>query len=421
MNDDWLDKIRDTMSDLELDEPEGLWAAIEGKRRDGAVAPRRSRRKALFAWVGRTAAIVAVMAAIYAVIYSLAGKAVLNEEQRLSETQTPEQRPHAAGVLYIAEAPSDIFVVKGSADSPGCRPGPVQHGDSAGVIAVNHGSPSKDSSVAAASDNSADTVKQMRNHVTMPVMGSGGHIASLAPVSTGRGKISFSMFASGGTGYSACGRSMGDVSVAGMGPGNSEWADDPLLGILLFNQGRETGTEITHRLPVRVGMSLRYDFNDRLGLESGISYTNLASDIKEGSERHYMAGEQNLHYIGVPLNVIYRILSWSRLDLYASGGVLVEKCVSAKLEKEYILDRQKRGSVKEDLHDKPVQWSVNASVGLQFNISKSVGLYAEPGMAYYFNDGSPIKTIYKEKPFNFNVNFGIRFTIPSRRGASPRY
>ena len=30
---------------------------------------------------------------------------------------------------------------------------------------------------------------------------------------------------------------------------------------------------------------------------------------------------------------------------------------------------------------------------------------------YFFNDGSSISTIYKERPFNFNFEFGLRFTF----------
>lgn len=40
-----------------------------------------------------------------------------------------------------------------------------------------------------------------------------------------------------------------------------------------------------------------------------------------------------------------------------------------------------------------------------------VGVYVEPGLSYYFDDGTDIKTIYKDKPLNLNLNFELRFTI----------
>jgi len=45
------------------------------------------------------------------------------------------------------------------------------------------------------------------------------------------------------------------------------------------------------------------------------------------------------------------------------------------------------------------------------NFTKHLGLYAEPGIAYYFDDGSQIETIRKEHPFNFNLQFGLRFSF----------
>ena len=46
----------------------------------------------------------------------------------------------------------------------------------------------------------------------------------------------------------------------------------------------------------------------------------------------------------------------------------------------------------------------------QINATKRLGIYVEPGVAYYFNDGSDIQTIRKENPFNFNIQAGVRLT-----------
>ena len=59
----------------------------------------------------------------------------------------------------------------------------------------------------------------------------------------------------------------------------------------------------------------------------------------------------------------------------------------------------------------PLQWSVSAAAGAQVNFTKHLGLYAEPGIAYYFDDGSQIESIRIEHPFNFNLQFGLRFSF----------
>lgn len=199
--------------------------------------------------------------------------------------------------------------------------------------------------------------------------------------------------------------------VEAVGPDDVMWADNPQLGIGIFNQGKSVKTEYKHRLPVRVGLNVAYRLTDRLSVESGVSYTRLSSDMKDGTKDNYSSGSQKLDYIGVPLNVKYRALGYRRLSVYASAGLLTEKCVSGKTTHEYVISGEKKKHETEDVVAKPWQLSVNAALGAQFDVLRNVGVYVEPGVSYYFDDRSPLSTIYKEKPLNFNLNMGVRYTI----------
>ena len=199
--------------------------------------------------------------------------------------------------------------------------------------------------------------------------------------------------------------------VEAVGPDNVIWADNPQLGIGIFNQGKSVKTEYKHRLPVRVGLNVAYRLTDRLSVESGVSYTRLSSDMKDGTKDNYSSGSQKLDYIGVPLNVKYRAFGYRRLSVYASAGLLTEKCVSGKTTHEYVISGEKKKHEAEDVAAKPWQLSVNAALGAQFDVLRNVGVYVEPGVSYYFDDRSTLSTIYKEKPLNFNLNLGVRYTI----------
>ena len=199
--------------------------------------------------------------------------------------------------------------------------------------------------------------------------------------------------------------------VEAVGPDDVMWADNPQLGIGIFNQGKSVKTEYKHRLPVRVGLNVAYRLTDRLSVESGVSYTRLSSDKKDGTKDNYSSGSQKLDYIGVPLNVKYRAFGYRRLSVYASAGLLTEKCVSGKATHEYVISGEKKKHEAEDVAAKPWQLSVNAALGAQFDVLRNVGVYVEPGVSYYFDDRSPLSTIYKEKPLNFNLNLGVRYTI----------
>lgn len=199
--------------------------------------------------------------------------------------------------------------------------------------------------------------------------------------------------------------------VEAVGPDDVIWADNPQLGIGIFNQGKSVKTEYKHRLPVSVGLNVAYRLTDRLSVESGVSYTRLSSDMKDGTKDNYSSGSQKLDYIGVPLNVKYRAFGYRRLSVYASAGLLTEKCVSGKTTHEYVISGEKKKHEAEDVAAKPWQLSVNAALGVQFDVLRNVGVYVEPGVSYYFDDRSPLSTIYKEKPLNFNLNLGVRYTI----------
>ena len=44
-------------------------------------------------------------------------------------------------------------------------------------------------------------------------------------------------------------------------------------------------------------------------------------------------------------------------------------------------------------------------------LSELLGIYAEPGFSYYFDNGSFVETVYRERPFNFSLSLGLRFNL----------
>ena len=146
---------------------------------------------------------------------------------------------------------------------------------------------------------------------------------------------------------------------------------------------------VDHRQPVRFGLSLRYRLDDRWSVESGLSYTRLSSDITTIVEDKATVTEQRLNYIGLPLNISYDLWKNRRFGLYVSAGGMIEK----------------------SLDTSPWQFSLNGAAGAEYKLSSYFSLYAEPGIGYYFKDGSGTPTIYKDHPLNFNLSFGLRLNL----------
>lgn len=166
-------------------------------------------------------------------------------------------------------------------------------------------------------------------------------------------------------------------------------------GMPYVHQRGDIPVSADHRQPVSVGFSVRKELGKGFSLETGLMYTYLSSDV-------YMSGSQNkraqkLHYIGIPLRANWNFVDTRRFIVYLSAGGAVEKCVYGKL-----------GHEKQTV--KPVQWSVLGAVGAQYNLSRRWGLYVEPGVSYYFDDGSPVQTIRKERPCSFTIQAGLRLS-----------
>ena len=196
----------------------------------------------------------------------------------------------------------------------------------------------------------------------------------------------------GGTQY------LSRVSMAAVSNGLMNIPEDKTLvfedGIPYLRQAKQV-IDIKHHQPISVGVSVRKSLGKGFSVESGLTYTLLSSDVKLADGNQEV--EQKLHYVGIPLRANWNFLDKKLVTLYVSGGGMIEKCVYGKL-----------GSEKETV--KPLQFSVSGAVGVQLNATKRIGIYMEPGVAYFFDDGSSVQTIRKENPFNFNIQAGIRFT-----------
>lgn len=146
---------------------------------------------------------------------------------------------------------------------------------------------------------------------------------------------------------------------------------------------------IHHHQPIRFGLSLRYRFNNHWSIESGLSYTRLSSDISTTTNGKTTVTEQHLNYIGLPLNISYDLWKNNHFGMYVTTGGMIEK----------------------SLDTSPWQFSLNGAVGAEYKLTNFFSLYAEPGLGYYFKDGSTTPTIYQDHPLNFNFSLGLRFNL----------
>ncbi|MBR1927584.1 MAG: hypothetical protein IJ840_07560 [Bacteroidales bacterium] len=166
-----------------------------------------------------------------------------------------------------------------------------------------------------------------------------------------------------------------------------------------------------HKRPVRFSLSLDFPVTEVLSIESGLTYSVLRSSFTTSSGTRIAQENQSLRYLGVPLNLKADIWDKEWLTLYASGGGMVEKCVSAFSKTVVTHDGVKAAVAENEFSVKPLAWSLNAAAGLQANLPGSFGLYLEPGVSYHFGGDSKVSSIYTEHPFDFIMSFGLRYSF----------
>ena len=424
MKRNWKEDIHDRLGNFETDAPDGLWEAIHQRmaQTEPAQAEKRQTPFVLQPALRRTAcAAAACLALIVGYQYFADGgketvsgvKVAQGGVADISTNRYVAKNAVAPAATVYAQTQNSPAVLQPNGrveQTADAIAQPTQNGESAQISTPQHLNTSTSQHLNPSTSQHLNTSTSQHHNPSTSLL-------AYTPADNSRGRHegaaarwTLSTSAMTGMGASSVTNSTATY-VEAVDPDDVIWADNPQLGIGIFNQGKSVKTEYKHRLPVRIGLNVAYRLTDRLSVESGVSYTRLSSDMKDGTKDNYSSGSQKLDYIGVPLNVKYRAFGYRRLSVYASAGLLTEKCVSGKTTHEYVISGEKKKHETEDVAAKPWQLSVNAALGAQFDVLRNVGVYVEPGVSYYFDDRSPLSTIYKEKPLNFNLNLGVRYTI----------
>lgn len=430
MKTNWQKDIHDRLGSYEKDAPEGLWEGISRrmpKLNDGGMLTDKPQRTAKFR-MWRVAGVAAAASVALVIGYSFLGNDVQDNiniatnttkhPNMLASSQKPigneptgvcaEQATHSADDLLSEQPP----LAKASTEQPKLASASTE--TDVKEISSKEENSKEENSKEENKQTEAKPAKREDNRMLRKNQDDAllayNDVTERSGSTDAPSRWSVSTGAMGGLGASGTTTAYGDYLVLSC-PGGADTKDSPMLDMSSVNRDVETKTEYEHHLPIRIGLSVAYALTDRLSISSGLTYTRLASDIKDASRESKYIGEQRLHYVGIPVNVSYKVASFRWLGLYGTAGVLAEKCVSGTTDEGYVENNTMKYTNTHDISSKPLQMSVNAGVGIQFDFIDNVGIYAEPGLSYYFDDGSALQTIYKEKPLNFNLNVGVKFKL----------
>lgn len=426
MKTNWQKDIHDRLGSYEKDAPEGLWEGISRrmpKLNDGGMLTDKPQRTAKFR-MWRVAGVAAAASVALVIGYSFLSNDV-QDNINIPTNTTKHPNILASNKKPLGNEPTGICADQAthSADDLLSEQPTLAKASTEQPTLANASTETNVKEISSKKENSkeengqTEVKPEKREDNRMLRKNQDDALLAYNDVTERSGSTdapsrwSVSTGAMGGLGASGTTTAYGDYLVLSC-PGGADTKDSPMLDMSSVNRDVEQKTEYEHHLPIRIGLSVAYALTDRLSISSGLTYTRLSSDIKDASRESKYIGEQRLHYVGIPVNVSYKVVASFRwLGLYGTAGVLAEKCVSGTTDEGYVENNTMKYTNTHNISSKPLQMSVNAGVGIQFDFIDNVGIYAEPGLSYYFDDGSALQTIYKEKPLNFNLNVGVKFKL----------
>lgn len=152
----------------------------------------------------------------------------------------------------------------------------------------------------------------------------------------------------------------------------------------------------THYRPLKTGLSARIPLTEKLSLTTGLTYSLYCSKFT-----YSLSGEkaQQAHYLGIPVRLDWTLASNRWLDVYVGTGIAGDLCIGSSLGGNAFAK------------DGP-SFSVLGAGGLQWNMTKRLGLYVEPELSWTApSDKHVLKTYRQEHPFVFTVATGLRINL----------
>ena len=399
MKERWIDDIKAEMQEFESDSPKGLWESIEGRLPASKVAPTRS----WWGWAAAAGALAVAGVSAFLFFRPISPQEVISVERAES----------VVALNDVLTDPSEQIVRLQEAVAPVAvsQPKEAQRPEKSAA------SQKTDALSETAAVQETETVQeteivQKPEAVQEPESLPWEEFSQEPRVArkTPQNKVSVGLAASGAASFSQTAL-IGGGPLFGVGLDAVSWEDSPKLGLAVVNQGKDIESELRHKVPVRLTLGVSYAITDRLSVVSGLSHTLLLSEYKEGTQQNYKSGEQRVEYVGVPINLKYDFYSSTRLDVYASAGLTLDKCIKANRTDDYFLSGENRLKEVISLGEHPFQLSAGAAFGAEYRIYDSLWLFGECGLAYFFNDRSSLEILYKERPLNATFNLGIRVAL----------
>ena len=170
--------------------------------------------------------------------------------------------------------------------------------------------------------------------------------------------------------------------------------------------------ESRYDVPISFGVGAKFYLTDRFAIGTGIDYSIVSRSFPGTFTKDlvtYKPVNSNIrhtvHYVGIPVNFYYDVLSTDHVKAYGFAGGSVEKGIIQKYTVPAPDGTQYWKKTVPGL-----QGSAALGLGVQFNVTDNLGVYVDPSARYYFGAGQP-KSIRTQQKVMFNLELGVRFDL----------
>ncbi|MBR5905767.1 MAG: hypothetical protein IKZ51_04855 [Bacteroidales bacterium] len=160
---------------------------------------------------------------------------------------------------------------------------------------------------------------------------------------------------------------------------------------------RDNGRSYDHHyLPLRTGLSLRFPLLNNLNITSGINYSLYLSQFHNAYDPTKYT--QIVHYLGVPVRLDGTLAQNRWFDVYVGGGFEADFYIHGReIEEEW----GPYGGL---------ELSLITVGGIQYNLTKNLGVYIEPELNWIVSRVHGPYT-FRKYPLSLSVSTGIRISF----------
>ena len=395
----WEDMIKDKLEGYESDLPEGSLAAFRSLRDAGL----RKKRTVRLAW-GWSAAVAAGLAAAF----FLLRPGDLSEEGVQVVPQASVARAEQSDDTFAtAEIPAAPLTVPASrriahAVMPGNGAAPERFSETDAPETASPEIAATAESEAPAERKEAPTDRQEMSETSAPTADeeAASGVAGPRMGKTRETDVPYPRVTLGAaTGVAAGSLAAALTSALFSAHGTGDMVSGPMENMppLTDPEGpKDVLTGARHNFPLKTGLSARIPVSKRLRITTGLTYTLYTSRLD-----YSLSGEmtQSVRYLGIPVRLDGILASGKQWDVYVGGGFAWDFCTGASL-----------GGAR--LKKDGPAFSLLGAGGLQWNMTRRLGLYIEPELSWNFpSENRVLETRRSEHPLMFSVGTGLRIQL----------